>query len=316
MINWIKTNKFITIVIILAAFFLLQVSKTFFGVNLLSLNIPSSRSNYPTADSYVSTPSAGGSTFGSAGMGAASSLSYNSKSSYAPQAEVGNRLVIQESNLSLLVKNVVEVKNKILDFANSNGGYMVSTSTSNPQDAPTSTVIIRVKSDKLQAALDYFHSLSIKVVSENLYGKDVTDQFVDIDKRISQLERTQTKFEEILERATQISEITNLTTQITSYQNQIDQLKGQQDSLQKNSELAKLTIYLSTDEIALPYAPNDTFRPLVTFKLAVRSLVRSLRGLANMAIWIAVFSVIWIPTLLIIKYFKNWQKNKKPTSLN
>ncbi len=315
MLNWIKNNKFITVVIIIAAFFLLQVGKAFFGIDLLSLNVPSSGRSYGgVSDSFAGVSSGGGN------FGAISSPSMNSysttKSEYAPQPGTANRLVVQESNLSLLVKNVVEARNKILDFANSNGGYMVSSSTSNPQDAPTSTVIIRVQSDKLQTALDYFHSLSIKVVSENLYGKDVTDQFVDIEKRIGQLERTQQKLADILDRATQISEITNLTTQVSNYQNQIDQLKGQQDSLEKNAQLAKLTIYLSTDEIALPYAPNDTFRPLVTFKLAVRSLVRSLRGLANMLIWIAVFSVIWIPVLFIIKYFKKWKLNKKPASLN
>ncbi len=87
-------------------------------------------------------------------------------------------------------------------------------------------------------------------------------------------------------------------------------------SLEQNAKLAKLTIYLSTDEIALPYAPSETFRPTVVFKLAVRSLVGSLRDIATLAIWVVVYSVIWIPALILFKFIKrrfpkkeNLQKN-------
>ena len=59
---------------------------------------------------------------------------------------------------------------------------------------------------------------------------------------------------------------------VDHYQSQIDSYKGQQDALKKNAQLAKLTIYLSTDEIALPYAPSETFRPQIIFKLAVRGI--------------------------------------------
>jgi len=236
---------------------------------------------------------------------------------YSPQPDVSERLVIQESNLSLLVKNVVDVRNKILEYTKSKGGYMVTASTSNPQDAPTGNITIRVPADKLQESLDYFHSLSIKVVSENLLGTDITDQYVDIDKRIVQIERTMARLEDILNQATRIEDITNLTQQILYYQEQIDSYKGQQESLEKNAQLAKLTVYLSTDEIALPYAPSETFRPQVIFKLAVRSLVSTLRGLAENAIWIGVYSVIWAPALLLYFFIRKWWRQKygdnKPT---
>lgn len=114
-----------------------------------------------------------------------------------------------------------------------------------------------------------------------------------------------------MEQATQVSDITNITQQILNYQNQIDSLKGQQEALEKNAQLAKLTIYLSTDEIALPYAPSETFRPKVIFKLAVRSLISSLRKLATIAIWLFVYSVIWVPALAIYILVRRWLKIRK-----
>jgi hypothetical protein len=302
LVNWVKKNKLTTFLLILTAYFLYR---TFFGTSLLYLNGPSS-SNTTYGESFGSADMVAPSS----GTTARSGIALPKFGGYTPQADISDRMVIQESNLSLLVKDVVDTRNKILGFTKENGGYMVNASTSNPQDAPTANITIRIPSDKLQASLDFFHSLSIKVVSENLIGTDVTDQYVDIDTRIAQLEKTRNKFESILESATKISDITDLTQQILSYQNQIDSYKGQQDSLKKNAELAKLTIYLSTDEMALPYAPSETFRPNVIFKLAVRSLVGSLRNLATKTIWIGVYSVIWVPALIIFFVVRKWWKKR------
>lgn len=311
MFTWIKKHKLTTILLALVGFWLISnLYNTFFGVNLLSLDIPGAN-QYKPSSSYGSAESVD--SMGISNISPLSSYSPIGRE-YAPQADVEERLVIQESNLSLLVKDVVEVRNKILDFAKKSGGYMVNSSTSNPQDAPTATITIRVPSEKLQEVLDYFHSLSIKVVSENLVGRDVTDQYVDIDARIKTYEKTMARYESILESATEIADITNLTQQIIYTQNQIDSLKGQQDALEKNAQFAKLTIYLSTDEMALPYAPSETFRPGVIFKLAVRSLVGFLRGLAKLAIWIGVYAVIWVPALVIFKLARKWLKRRKATT--
>lgn len=258
---------------------------------------------YATEDSYGSPASM---------MGIASSPSYPPPmADYAPQADVQDRLVIQESNLSLQVNNVTEVKNQILSHTNTANGYMVSSSVSNPQDAPTATVIIRIPSDSLDSTLEYLHSLSVKVVSENLSGRDVTDQYMDIDSRLTTLKTTKERFESILSQATQIEDIASLTREILGIQNQIDSLIGQQLSLKQNAQLSKLTIYLSTDEFALPYAPSETFRPNVIFKLAIRSLIGFARGLASFAIWAGVYSVIWLPILVVIILVKRTKKRKQ-----
>jgi hypothetical protein len=63
------------------------------------------------------------------------------------------------------------------------------------------------------------------------------------------------------------------------------------------------------DEYALPYAPDTNWKPETVFKLAVRSLVLNLRGLASAAIWLTVYAALWLPLLLIAifawkKFFK------------
>jgi hypothetical protein len=302
-VEWVKKNKVLTLILLIVVYFIYTLAKSIFGVSLRSFSVPESSTN---KDVSLSAPSA----FGSVQNSGMLLPNLSRSQDYAPQTDSQNRLVIQESNLSLLVKDVTDVRNKIVSYAASSGGYMVTSSVSNPQDAPIATVVIRVPSVKLEDTLNYLRSLSIKVVSENLIGKDVTDQYVDIDSHIATLLQTKVRYESILSETKEVSDIINLTQQIINTQTQIDSLNGQQLSLEKNAELAKLTVYLSTDEIALPYAPSETFRPAVIFKLAVRSMVGTLRGLGTLAIWIGVYSIIWVPALLIIRFIKKRSKNK------
>lgn len=149
------------------------------------------------------------------------------------------------------------------------------------------------------------------MVSEHLDGQDVSDQYVDIQKRIIILEKTLSQFEDLRDKSQEISDLTSLTREILNIQSQIDSYKGQQESLEKNAEFTKITAYLSTDEIALPYQPDDNFRPNVIFKLAVRSLMGSFREVLSGLIWLGVYGVLWIPVLLFgVILYRRKQKQK------
>lgn len=296
---WIRNNKLSAfLLLILTVIFLKWLTGSFLGVRTLgyprTMAIPESGGGYNQVDGLTQKI-----------------MPPVPADEYTPQPNVANRMVVEESNLSLLVKNVIDIRNQIVNFAQKAGGYMVSSQVSNPQDAPTATVVIRVPSARLEETLTFLRNQAVKVVSENLSGQDVTDRYVDVDKRIALLEKTLSRYQEILNEAREISDISNLTSQIISIQSQIDSLKGEQEGLTKRAQLAKITVYLSTDEIALPYAPSETWRPGVIFKMAVRSLVSDLRSLATKAIWIAVYAVIWVP--LAIAGYLVWKFLSKRT---
>jgi len=222
----------------------------------------------------------------------------------APVADVTNRMVIKSSNLSLLVTKVDDVQKKILKKVENLGGYMVSVELSNPQDAATATVIVRVPAKTLDQALDYVRSVSAKVISENLQGYDVTDEYTDLQARLDTLNKTKIKFEQIMDRALLIPDILEVQRELISLQSQIDSIKGQQQYYEKNAEMSKITIYLSTDELSLPYAPSESWKPQAIFKQATRSLIGALRSISTLVIWIVVYSIIWVPALLIIKLIR------------
>jgi len=302
-VNWLKTHKLVLVLILIIA--ILVIRPPFSSLFRARITSQSSKLPSSTGVTTMEEPAIGG--LPSSGL----SLPEFSQEALPSTTPDGERMVVKNSNLSLLVKDVKATGEKIIDRAKSIGGYMVSASYNRPNESPFATITVRIPEDKLDESLNFFRSLAIKVTSENLVGKDVTDQYVDIEARIATHQKTKAKFEQILEKATQVSEILQVQREIISIQSQIDSLVGQKKSLEQNANLSKVTVYLSTDELALPYTPDKAFRPQVVFKQAVRSLLGSLRSLANGLIWVGVYSIIWVPVLVIL-YIVRKRKKRKP----
>lgn len=293
-----KKNKFATLLLLILIIILIR-SK----LNSSAIPLTSSTGT----DYYGSSPTMmrgiGGapSPLGNADSGIISNTMMQKE--VAP-TDTSNRVVIQTSYLSLLVKDVRSSTDQILTYTKQIGGFMVNTYFNNPGETPSGTVSIRIPTSQLNPALKYFRDLSLNVVSENLEGDDVTDQFVDNQARLATLNKTKTKFEDILEKATKIEDILNVQRELINLQSQIDAIQGQLQYMQKSADFTKITIYLSTDEFSLPYAPHDAWRPEVIFKQAVRSVVQTFRDIGTWIIWIGVYAIFWVPALIVLLIIK------------
>ncbi|HKZ34549.1 MAG TPA: DUF4349 domain-containing protein [Patescibacteria group bacterium] len=292
-VSWVKKNKLAAALLVIFLYlFLKSFLGSFFGGNYYSMS---------------SSPQS---------VGMSRSLDF-SLPSLTPSKEYSSstaseRMVVQETTLSLLVKNVSTSIDQAKKYAEKLGGYMVSATLSDPQDAARGNLTVRIPQDNLDDALKYFRSLGVRVVSEQLIGYDITDQYTDTEARLETLYKTKAKMEELLERAVRVEDMLQVQKELITLQAQIDQLKGQELYLKQASETSKITLYFSTDELALPYAPEQPWRPQVIFKHAVRSLVATLRTLGTMLIWIGVYAVLWIPLLGGVLLVRRKLKKKTP----
>jgi hypothetical protein len=219
-------------------------------------------------------------------------------------SDSSQRLVVKNTNLSLQVKDVAQAISQIETTAKSMGGFLVDSFLSKPELSASGNISVRVPENKRTEALQTFKSFGVKTVSESVYGVDVTAQYEDLQSRLEVLTKTKQKFEDILDKATAINDLLNIQQQLISLQSQIDSVKGQQKYYEQSAALTKITVYLSTDELALPYAPTNEWRPTVIFKQAVRSLVSSLRIIAGLTIWVIVYVPVIVPIVLIYLWYR------------
>jgi len=298
----IKQNKLVILLLFIIAFLLLG-RRTFDALSVVSSSSINRNMSYESSAAMdaigVALPGGAYNKSGSA---------ITRANPVAPQSEISDRMVVQNSYLSLVVQDVTSSLKQLTDFVVSQGGYMVNSNISRPEEGGTATLTVRVPADALDRTLENFKSQSVKVVSQNLTGSDVTDQYVNNEERLRILERNKQRFEEIMASAEKIDEILRVQNEIFSLQSQIDSIKGQQEYLKKTSEMALMTVYLSTDELALPFAPAQAFRPELIFKQAVRHLMGSLQSIASLIIWAGVYSIMWVPVVLILLYIRKRSK--------
>lgn len=311
LLEWIKRNKLATVLLLIVLYFIARNALRITPLTGLLIGRQSVPSSYEGgAVSDVSELGIAPQSFRAPGIGGIFPPPVPGEA--PPTTDVEDRLVVRETQLSLLVEDVRRTSDAIINHVDEQGGYMVNSMITQPEEAPYGTIVVRIPSEKLRGSMEYFRSLSIKVTSEFISGQDVTDEYEDIESRLATLEKTKARFEEILDQATKIDDILRVQREIINLQSQIDNLKGRQQLLEGTARLAKVTIHLSTDEIALPYTPSETFRPTVIFKLAWRSLLRNLRKLATSLIWIGVYSVIWAPIIVAVIAVKRLRSKKKP----
>lgn len=284
MVTWLKKNWQTTLLIVVS-FFLLKEKFLSFS--------PLSNSRFQGGgEMAMLSPSFDG----------ASKSIMSLPESSAPPSDSPERLVIKTSSLSLLVKDVSVVIGQIQTAAENLGGFLINSHLSQPESAATGSISVRVPQDKVATAMATFKEFSVKVVSQSVSGRDVTDQYQDLKARLDILNKAKAKYEQILDQATQVKDLLSVQRELTNLQSQIDSVKGQQKYLEQSAQLSQITIYLSTDELSLPYAPTNAWRPAVVFKTAIRSLIGNFRSFGSLIIWSVVYLPLLIPIIFLLRF--------------
>jgi hypothetical protein len=307
--NWVKENKLTAALTVIVLYFLFYRRPVLLPQLLGSSPMRKANVGVSTMESLDIAAPMAEMSYGRGG-------GYYPSPNVAPRPDVEDRMVITNSSMSLQVKSVRDAMDSIKMKTRDLGGYVVDTSVTTPEFGESGNMVVRVPSDSLDSTLEYFRNLAVKVVSENISGTDITDQYIDIQERIDRLEATKARFEQILNEAETVEEILKVQREIFNLQDQIDNYKGRLAYMEGASSTTLIRIYLSTDELGLPYTPSQAWRPQVVFKQATRSMLMTLIEIGNAAIWIAVYLPLIAAAVIVFILIKRVIKRKNQSSQN
>ncbi|PJA51156.1 hypothetical protein CO168_01300, partial [Candidatus Shapirobacteria bacterium CG_4_9_14_3_um_filter_36_12] len=103
-------------------------------------------------------------------------------------SESTNRLVIQDTSLSLQVDNVESKIKEIESKTTEMGGFLINSNLSKPNGVGSGTISVRIPEGKRDEAMELFKVMAVKVVSENVSGTAVTDQYTDLQAQLEVLQ--------------------------------------------------------------------------------------------------------------------------------
>ncbi len=226
-----------------------------------------------------------------------------------------DRLIIKSGNFSIVSENVSQILEQLTKHVESINGFITQSQIRYPQQVPLATLAVRVPVEKFEDTRELIRQLAQRVINERVTGTDVTEEYVDHEARLRNLEASEKQFLEIMKRAQKIEDILQVQQQLERVRGQIETTKESLQYLERSAKLATLNITISTDEKNLPLIdPADRWRPSLIIKEASRSFLLTAQKIASQLIWIIVFSPLWATTLIIIYLISRAARKKQSTN--
>jgi hypothetical protein len=200
-----------------------------------------------------------------------------------------DRLVIENADLAIVVKDPKARMAEINTLANELGGYVVSSNlyqsfTSFGQEVPEASIVIRVPSERLDEALNRIKEGAVDVNYENRSGQDVTNIYIDLQAQLKAKQAAEAKLLEIMDEATRAEDVLAIYLQVQQVQTEIEQLKGQikyyDESVATSSISVRLIAEEGTQPISIgPWTPEGAAKEaiqdlVIFFQIFIDGLIR------------------------------------------
>jgi len=218
-----------------------------------------------------------------------SAVSSNAATSNTASLADVERKIIKDANLSIVVTDPVQSMDDITTLAEQSGGYVVSSniyqSSYGPNNitVPEGSISIRIPSEKLNDILDQIKAKAVEVQSENVSGQDVTDQYVNLQSRLTAKQATEKKLLEFLDQAEDTEATLSVYSQLQQVQSDIEVLQGQIKFIDQSAALSSVSVNLIAEAGTQPIEIGG-WKLQGTAKESVQNLILFTQGFVQFLI--------------------------------
>ena len=158
------------------------------------------------------------------------------------------RKIIRNASLTLEADEPSKAVQRVASVAESRGGYVV-TSESRQQagargakDYEVYTVEMRVPAAQFDAALADVRAAGGSVTAQKISGKDVTEEFIDLEARLRTQRALEAQMLEIMKRADTVSDAVAVQRELANVRTEVERLEGRRRFLESQSSLSTITV--------------------------------------------------------------------------
>jgi len=228
----------------------------------------------------------------------------------APPTSLGNeeKKIQRNANIAIEVKNLDESIDKLNEIILLLNAEIISSNKGGMDfGQPYANIRIRVLSGNLDSAINEFKKLSTKIISENIYTNDVTEEFIDTEARLKIMKSTEDRFNSLLLKSETVEEIIQVEKELMRIRGDIESLEGRLNYLSKTTDTSEINLNLN-EQIPIT---GESWKINDSFTSALQNLSSFAKWLADFIINIIVFIPAIIVIALIIIFLRKFIKNRK-----
>jgi hypothetical protein len=229
-----------------------------------------------------------------------------------------NRMIIKNGEMTLLVADTDRAIDQATGVAVDSGGYIVSSKTWLQDGYKYASLTMGIPSDQFEVAQRRLRGLALEVQNDTASGQDVSQEYVDLQSRLTNLEATAARIREFLDKATKVADALEVNQQLSDVEGQIEQVKGRMQFLKDRSAFSTIALTLNPQVPTPTPSPIPTpvaWQPGKTIGAAGDTLGGLLRGLVDAVLWFTIvllpFALPVLAVIAIVVYFNRRRKGKK-----
>ncbi|MFH1003183.1 MAG: DUF4349 domain-containing protein [Chloroflexota bacterium] len=220
------------------------------------------------------------------------------------------RLIVRNGYLSLVVNDVITARDEITRIATGVDGYVVSSQIRGEGLETRGDIAIRVPDDQFEAVLTKLRQLAVRVSSESTDSQDITEEYIDLQARLSNAQATEQQYLALLDRATTVEDILKIYDNLSRVRSEIEQLKGRIKYLEQSSSTSLINAHLEPAATAGALV-KPGWSALEKLKSAVRGIAAFGQWLGTVVIWLLVFSPVWGTIGALVWWFNRRRRKQK-----
>lgn len=232
---------------------------------------------------------------------------------------VTTHFIIKSADMRLLVEDSDIAIDRLTQIVDDSGGYIISSRSwyqfhADGKQYKYTTVTMGIPVNGFERSLNRLRGISIKVLDETASGEDVTDQYVDLQSQLANLEATRERIKSFLDQAQNVDEALRINQQLSEIERQIEEIKGRINYLGDRSSFSTITVNIEPQ--LPPVEPVPTPKPLwipgETLEDALEVLTIAYQNIVDLLIWFfVVFVPIFGPPVLIVWVIVKLVKRKR-----
>lgn len=206
------------------------------------------------------------------------------------------RMIIRTGTMSIENDSFDETETKAKEIARNMGGFITnSTAQVNQSGKKQGTLTIRVQADKYDALLAELAKTG-KVMSQNITGRDVTEEYVDAEARLKTQRELETRLLQLLaEKTANLTAVVEVEQKLANVRENIEKTEGRMRMLKDQASYS--TITLSIYEPAILNTSSGGF-----FYELERGFEKGLTGFTKVLAGIITFVIAMAPILAILGF--------------
>lgn len=209
-----------------------------------------------------------------------------------------NRLVIRTGNISVVVDNVDSVESQIRQIAESRGGYVLGSQVSGDDEQRRAQVSFKIPATRFDEAIAEVAKLALEVESQDVQGQDVTDEYVDLNSRLRNLQAVEARLIDFLQQAQKVEEALQVNQQLSEIQGQIEEAEGRIAYLKESAAYSTINVSMRGQAVVV-VAADRSWSPGTTARNAANGVLAFAQVVADILIVFVVWFPIWLPTLIL-----------------